>query len=56
MSTKIMYPYYEDIGKTFKYKFQIENDKMVITGENLHFYGSDWKTYREEWKKIDQDW
>jgi hypothetical protein len=51
--TIMMYPNYEDIGFSHSYKVQNEDDKMVITGENLHYYGHDFKTYREEWKRID---
>ena len=51
--TLLIFPYYEDIGKSFKNNFQIEGNKLVVTGENLHYYGKDWKTYREEWKRID---
>ena len=51
--TLTMYPYYEDIGHSFTLKVQIEGDKMVITGADLHFYGRDWKTYREVYKRLD---
>ena len=53
MSTTIMYPYYEDIGKSVKFKFQVDGDKMVVTGADFHSGGHYLKTYREEWKRID---
>jgi hypothetical protein len=53
-NTIMMYPNYEDIGRSFPdNKIQIEDDKMVLSTENLHYYGQDFKTYREEWKRID---
>jgi hypothetical protein len=53
MSTTIMYPHYEDIGKSVKFKFQVDGDKMVVTGADFHSGGHFLKTYREEWKRID---
>jgi len=52
-TTIMMYPNYEDIGFSHSFKVQIEDDKLVITTENLHYYGRDFKSYREEWKRID---
>jgi len=53
-NTIMMYPNYEDIGRSFpNNKIQIEDDKMVLSTENLHYYGYDFKTYHEEWKRID---
>ena len=48
-----MWPNYEDIGKTYNWKFPIEGNQGILKGTDSRFGGYDWKEVYQVYKRID---
>ena len=44
---------YEDIGKSFNYKFKIDGNQLILKIKEYRFFGYDWKEAHQVWKRID---